>query len=201
MADQPSAEASSSRTPSLTRSSSSGSLASSSSSGLRTPSLASSPSFAPSAQQSNPKLPVPPSPPTSTPLEPAFPPPPVSLREPPGPDLIPGVRPTLAQFRASEGPDTRSSKLKALWAGLPALPPVMGEGPTPTKLMKLPGQDTLTALSPERAERLRRLYEEELVRRVREKRPEARLWGGPDDLRGEKTEGERQKIIEWSEFR
>lgn len=54
--------------------------------------------------------------------------------------------------------------------------------------MKLPGQDTMTALSPERADRLRRLYEEELVRRCNEDRPQARLWGGPDN-QGEKWIG------------
>jgi len=40
----------------------------------------------------------------------------------------------------------------------------------------------LSPLSSERAERLRRLYSEELVRRVQCERPEAKLWGGADDL-------------------
>ena len=63
--------------------------------------------------------------------------------------------------------------------------------------MKLPGQDTITALSPERADRLRKLYQEELVRRVREKRPQARLWGGADDIEPEiKDQG-----IAWADFR
>jgi len=66
--------------------------------------------------------------------------------------------------------------------------------------MNLPGQDTLTALSPERADRLRRLYEEELVRRCNESRPEARLWGGADDLEpGEKAI--KGKGVAWQDFR
>lgn len=65
--------------------------------------------------------------------------------------------------------------------------------------MKLPGQDTTTALSPERAERLRKLYEEELVRRVKEKRPEARLWGGADDQPHIKTT--QEKGIAFEDFR
>lgn len=47
----------------------------------------------------------------------------------------------------------------------------------------------MTALSPERAERLRKLYDEELVRRCNEERPMARLWGGPDE------QGEEQRNI------
>jgi solute carrier family 25 phosphate transporter 23/24/25/41 len=65
--------------------------------------------------------------------------------------------------------------------------------------MKLPGQDTMTALSPERADRLRRLYEEELVRRCNEERPQARLWGGPDE-QGEKNiggKGVRFEAFRW----
>jgi solute carrier family 25 phosphate transporter 23/24/25/41 len=61
----------------------------------------------------------------------------------------------------------------------------------------------MTTLSPERAERLRVLYQEELVRRCDEKRPEARLWGGADDL--EPVEGtataKREKGISWKAFR
>ena len=63
--------------------------------------------------------------------------------------------------------------------------------------MKLPGQDTIAALSPERADRLRKLYQEELVRRVREKRPQARLWGGADDIEPEV----KDKGIAWADFR
>jgi len=63
--------------------------------------------------------------------------------------------------------------------------------------MQLPGQDTYTTLSPERAERLKRLYEEELVKRVGEERPEARLWGGADDLEPEI----KGKGIAWQDFR
>ena len=122
---------------------------------------------------------------------------PISLREPPSPDLIPATRPTLTQFRQSEGASTRAQKLKALWQHLPSLPEVTGDGPSPTASMQLPGQDTYTALSPERAERLRRLYEEELVKRVGEQRPEARLWGGADDQEPEI----RGKGIAWQDFR
>lgn len=64
--------------------------------------------------------------------------------------------------------------------------------------MKLPGQDTRTALSPERAERLRRLYEEELVRSCSAHRPEARLWGGADDIKPGTATG---KGIAWENFR
>jgi hypothetical protein len=66
--------------------------------------------------------------------------------------------------------------------------------------MKLPGQDTLTALSPERADRLSRLYEEELVKRCNEKRPDARLWGGADELEPE-MRSVKGKGIAWSDFR
>ncbi|RXK37012.1 solute carrier family 25 (mitochondrial phosphate transporter), member 23/24/25/41 [Tremella mesenterica] len=118
-----------------------------------------------------------------SPLEPPDPPPP-SLREPPGPDLLPSPRPTLAQFRASEGPEARAAKLRALWTSLPNLPQLT-DGPSALQRMKLPGQDTRTALSPQRAERLKKLYEEELVRRVRENRPNALLWGGADDIKPE----------------
>ena len=112
-----------------------------------------------------------------------------NLREAPQADLIPPVRPTLGQFRQSEGPEVRSGKLKALWEALPTLPSLHDEeGPSEAKRMKLPGQDTMTALSPERAERLQRLYEEELVRRCNEERPQALLWGGPDE-QGEKWIG------------
>ena len=161
-----------------------------------------------------------------SPQEPQLPPPPPddpsagpSLREPPAPDILPPERPTLAQFRASEGPEARAAKLRALWHSLPSLPDV-GPGPTATQRMRLPGQDTRTALSPERAERLRRLYEEELVRRCAEERPQARLWGGADDVQpgqspggpdgqapdGTPTEdgsvrGVREKGISWTQFR
>jgi solute carrier family 25 phosphate transporter 23/24/25/41 len=64
--------------------------------------------------------------------------------------------------------------------------------------MRLPDQDTLTALSPERAERLRILYQEELVRQCGEKRPDARLWGGSDDLEPVDV---REKGISWKAFR
>ena len=66
--------------------------------------------------------------------------------------------------------------------------------------MHLPGQDTLTALTPERAERLKRLYEEELVRRCGESRPEARLWGGADDLEPE-IKTVKGKGVAWQDFR
>jgi solute carrier family 25 phosphate transporter 23/24/25/41 len=96
---------------------------------------------------------------------------------------------TLADFRRSEGPALRAQKLHALWKSLPTLPEP-SERPTPTQMVKLPGQDTIGILSPERAERLRRLYLEELSRRVSlQERPEARLWGGADDL----TEPELQQ--------
>jgi solute carrier family 25 phosphate transporter 23/24/25/41 len=117
-----------------------------------------------------------------TPLDPLpAPDPPLSLRDTPGPDLLPHSRPTLASFRAAEGPLVRSGKLRSLWDSLPPLPS-LGDGPTQTEKMQLPGQDTMTALSPERADRLRRLYEEELVKRCSEDRPNASLWGGADDL-------------------
>jgi solute carrier family 25 phosphate transporter 23/24/25/41 len=107
-----------------------------------------------------------------------------SLREPHPPDLRrthADDRPTLAEFRLAEGPKVRAQKLKAFWESLPDLP-TLETTPTPTAMTKLPGQGTLSPLSSERAERLQRLYSEELVRRVRCERPEAKLWGGADDL-------------------
>jgi hypothetical protein len=90
---------------------------------------------------------------------------------------------SLADFRRSEGPQIRSAKLHALWTSLPDDLPAPSPGPTPTSLMHLPGQGTIGTLSPERVERLRRLYEEELSRRISlEERESARLWGGADDL-------------------
>lgn len=140
-----------------------------------------------------------------------------SLREPPAADLreptaaeldvappsSPPRRPTtLADFRAQEGPTIRAAKLRSLWQSLPHLPSVEGDKPTPTQLMRLPGQDTLTVLSPERAERLQTLYQEELVRRVGETRPDALLWGGADDLEPVDTKGGVQtKGISWKAFR
>ncbi|KAL1410312.1 hypothetical protein Q8F55_004318 [Vanrija albida] len=138
----------------------------------------------------------------------------ISLREPPAADLreapaadivTPAPLPipaTLADFRAQEGPTVRAAKLRSLWQSLPDLPNVEGDKPTPTQLMRLPGQDTLTALSPERAERLQTLYQEELVRRVGETRPDALLWGGADDLEPVDTKGGVQtKGISWKAFR
>jgi solute carrier family 25 phosphate transporter 23/24/25/41 len=119
--------------------------------------------------------------------------PPSSLRGPPPPDLFhssPDAGPSnsrrsrasLADFRRTEGPSVRAAKLHALWSSLPNLP-APTRGPTPTSLMHLPGQGTVGTLSPERVERLRRLYEEELSRRISlEEREGARLWGGADDL-------------------
>ena len=118
-----------------------------------------------------------------------------TLREPPAPDLLPTTRPTLTQFRQSEGATTRAEKLEALWEALPSLPELT-EGPTATKRMKLPGQDTMAALSPERAERLKELYLEELVRECNDKRPLAKLWGGRDDWKPDTTKG-----IAWEDFR
>jgi len=118
-----------------------------------------------------------------------------TLREPPAPDLLPTTRPTLTQFRQSEGATTRAEKLEALWEALPSLPE-LSEGPTATKRMKLPGQDTMAALSPERAERLKELYLEELVRECNDKRPLAKLWGGRDDWKPDTTKG-----IAWEDFR
>lgn len=122
--------------------------------------------------------------------------------------MIPPTRPTLVQFRSSEGPSIRAGKLRALWSSLPSLPDVDVSDcdPTPTERMHLPGQDTLTALSPERAERLNRLYGEELVRRCGEYRPEARLWGGADDLEPEVGGGVGLKTVKgkgvaWHDFR
>jgi hypothetical protein len=54
----------------------------------------------------------------------------------------------------------------------------------------------MTTLSPERAERLKNLYLEELVRECNDKRPEARLWGGSDDWRPDTTKG-----VAWDDFR
>lgn len=143
-----------------------------------------------------------PVPPSSSP-EPTLP---ASLRDPPNPDLIPPSRPTLTQFRQSEGASARATKLRSLWDSLPDLPNLPDDTPTPTQCMKLPGQDTITALSPERADRLRKLYEEELVRRVRQNRPQARLWGGADDLlpdtQTDSVEGRKgAKGIAWGDFR
>lgn len=135
------------------------------------------------------------------PTDPTPPPQPMCLREAPGPDIFSDHRPTLAEFRASEGPAARASKLRALWKSLPALPSIPdGDEPTPTKKMQLPGQGTTAALSPERAERLRRLYEEELVKRISEERPDSSLWGGPDDLEPE-MKNLKGKGIAWQDFR
>ena len=119
----------------------------------------------------------------------------VSLREPPAPDLLPTSRPTLTQFRQSEGPLTRAGKLKALWEALPTLPEYQ-EGPTETKRMQLPDQDTVMTLSPERVDRLRNLYLEELVKECNDRRPNALLWGGSDDWKPETTKG-----VAWEDFR
>lgn len=135
------------------------------------------------------------------PLEPTtLAPPPLSLREPPNADILPAIRPTLSQFRHNEGATLRASKLRSLWDSLPPLPEVSSSEPSTTEKMKLPGQDTLTALSPERADRLSRLYEEELVKRCNEKRPDARLWGGADELEPE-MRSVKGKGIAWSDFR
>ncbi|WWD16881.1 hypothetical protein CI109_101313 [Kwoniella shandongensis] len=189
--------------------SSSSSASSSSSSSSTTPLSSQKPHYTLSSQppHTDPSLP-------SHPLEPSpLPSAPLSLREPPGPDIFPAHRPSLADFRISEGPSVRAAKLKALWNSLP--PSISeitstiastndqdtdSEGQSPTKRMKLPGQGTLTALSPERAERLRRLYEEELVKRISEKRPEARLWGGADEEEPE-HKGLKGKGIAWHDFR
>ncbi|RSH94259.1 hypothetical protein EHS25_004062 [Saitozyma podzolica] len=190
--------------PSSSSTSSSSSASSSSSSSPPPSTSASSSSSSPSASKPPHYTLQPQSPHTDpsyrpSPLEPVqLPPPAPCLREPPSSDLIPASRPTLTQFRASEGPATRSAKLHALWEDLPKLPE-LGDGPTALQRMKLPGQDTTTALSPERAERLRKLYEEELVRRVKEKRPEARLWGGADDQPHFKST--QEKGIAFEDFR
>ncbi|AFR97689.2 solute carrier family 25 (mitochondrial phosphate transporter), member 23/24/25/41 [Cryptococcus neoformans] len=135
------------------------------------------------------------------PTDPTPPPQPMSLREAPGPDIFPDHRPTLAEFRASEGPAARASKLRALWKSLPALPSIPDDDePTPTKMMQLPGQGTTAALSLERAERLKKLYEEELVKRISEERPDSSLWGGPDDLEPE-MKNLKGKGIAWQDFR
>lgn len=90
---------------------------------------------------------------------------------------------SLAEFRKAEGPAVRSYKLKALWHSLPDNLPAPSSTPTATSLLHLPGQGTAGTLSPERLERLNRLYEEELSNRVSlESRDSARLWGGADDL-------------------
>ncbi|WRT65330.1 uncharacterized protein IL334_002273 [Kwoniella shivajii] len=182
-------------------SSSSASSSSSSSSSSTIPASSSSPEAEPhypllhKSPRIDPSLPI-------NPLEPQGFVQPLSLREPPGPDIIPPIRPTLNEFRLNEGASARSSKLKALWKSLPHLPdvPSDSEQPSPTKSMQLPGQDTLTALSPERADRLRRLYEEELVKACSDERPEARLWGGADDLEPE-VKHVKGKGVAWQDFR
>lgn len=111
----------------------------------------------------------------------------------------------MADFRIHEGAQVRSAKLRHLWSSLPKLPDIEGDQPTPTQRMRLPGQGTLAALSPERAERLRILYQEELVRRCSENRPDARLWGGADDLQPDSVmDGAsevRDKSVSWKAFR
>ena len=108
---------------------------------------------------------------------------PSSLGLPPSSDKAKQRRISLTEFRRSEGPSIRSAKLQALWTSLPDRLPAPSRGPTPTSLMHLPGQGSIGILSPERVERLRRLYEEELSRRISlEERDTARLWGGADDL-------------------
>lgn len=85
--------------------------------------------------------------------------------------------------------------------------------------MHLPGQGTLGTLSPERVERLKRLYEEELSRRISlEERESASLWGGADDLPDPNTDSSTdaqsvtsasntktslpsKKGIKWKDFR
>lgn len=110
------------------------------------------------------------------------------------PPMASTSRLTLADFRRSEGPALRAQKLHALWRSLPTLPEP-SERPTPTQMVKLPGQDTIGILSPERAERLSRLYLEELSRRVNmQERPEARLWGGADDLTEPEQQQQQQQV-------
>ncbi|ODN76545.1 hypothetical protein L202_05207 [Cryptococcus amylolentus CBS 6039] len=141
---------------------------------------------------------------TPSPSDPSPPPLPMSLREPPGPDIPSANRSSLADFRASEGPTARAAKLRALWNSLPSLPSLPdGDEPTATKKMQLPGQGTTEALSLERAERLKRLYEEELVKTVAKKRPESALWGGPDDLEPEvrHLKGKKGTGVAWGDFR
>lgn len=121
-----------------------------------------------------------------------------SLREPPGADLYPH-RESLSEFRAHEGSAARAAKLRSLWSSLPKLPNVDPNHPTEAQRMRLPGQDTIAALSPERAERLRTLYREELVKQCDEDRPDAKLWGGADDL--EPFELPRDKGVSWKSFR
>ncbi|CAK9779431.1 putative calcium-binding mitochondrial carrier SAL1 [Cutaneotrichosporon oleaginosum] len=120
-----------------------------------------------------------------------------SLREPPGADLYPH-RGSLADFRAAEGAAARAAKLRSIWAQLPKLPDVDPDHPTEAQRMRLPGQDTLDTLSPERADRLRTLYTEELVKQCGEDRPDARLWGGADDLEPYEA---AQKGVSWKAFR
>ncbi|KAJ9110277.1 hypothetical protein QFC19_001680 [Naganishia cerealis] len=109
------------------------------------------------------------------------------------PPMASTSRLTLADFRRSEGPTLRAQKLHALWKSLPTLPEP-SDRPTATQMVKLPGQDTIGILSPERAERLRRLYLEELSRRVSlQDRPEARLWGGADDLSEPEIQQQQQQ--------
>ncbi|BEI93587.1 uncharacterized protein CcaverHIS019_0600460 [Cutaneotrichosporon cavernicola] len=120
-----------------------------------------------------------------------------SLREPPGADLYPKGM-TLADFRAAEGASARAAKLRAIWSQLPQLPDVDPDHPTEAQRMRLPGQDTLAALSPERAERLRTLYTEELVKQIGEDRPDALQWGGADDL---EPYEQAQKGVSWKAFR
>lgn len=62
--------------------------------------------------------------------------------------------------------------------------------------MQLPGQDTVMTLSPERVDRLRNLYLEELVKECKDRRPNALLWGGSDDWKPETTKG-----VAWEDFR
>lgn len=128
-----------------------------------------------------------------------------SLREPPGADLQPEHRRSLADFRVQEGASQRAAKLRKLWSSLPKLPPIEADETTPAQRMRLPGQDTLAALSPERADRLSILYREELVRRCKEDRPEAALWGGADDLEpaeaADQHPAAREKGISWKSFR
>lgn len=128
-----------------------------------------------------------------------------SLREPPAEDLLPEHRRSLAEFRTDEGPTKRAAKLRSLWASLPKLPSIQPNETTDAQRMRLPGQDTLAALSPERADRLKTLYSEELVRRCSEDRPEASLWGGADDLEPSDTHDShpaaREKGISWKAFR
>ncbi|WVQ83428.1 hypothetical protein IAT38_005569 [Cryptococcus sp. DSM 104549] len=189
-------------TPPMTSSSTSSSSSTPAPSTPPTPSTPASSSpphytYSPKPPHHDPTLPPPPSDPSPLPSLP------LSLREPPGPDILPSQahRPSLAEFRASEGPSLRAAKLKSLWNSLPHLPDVpSGDEETETKRMQLPGQGTTAALSLERAERLKRLYDEELVKSVSEKRPESSLWGGPDDLEPE-MKNVKGKGVAWHDFR